>query len=339
LSNSALYPSTGIDAMNNKIEHKLVVVSGTSNGHEFPLSMGRTTIGSATSNDVLLADQNVSGFHAEVRIENDAWYISDFNSEKGTFLNGKRVTNETQLTAGDRIRIGSTNTVFIPLNAILVKKNIGIKDSTSVSKTSVFRKHKKRFLALSAIVLVLCAIKMVPTSDRERNAENGQVANSSLSLPQATAASVEKHVSSSNVAGNNKTGAKNEGTVGANGEQDPSHKKSGPHDKIADVNLKIAEKFSAYQLWNEALEHYKRVSEKSSDHPVLSEQIAKMQFEIGNKAAFRQGIALIKLGRYEKGISILKNIPEKSYYFPEAAQEIDKANIQMTNALKRKHLK
>lgn len=321
--------------MSTKIDNKLVVVSGTCDGREFSLLEGRTTIGSAPTNDVVLEDKDASGFHAEVRLDNGAWYITDFNSEKGTFLNGERLRNETRLKPGDRIRIGSTNTVFVPLDAIMVKENIGIKDSKIASKTTAFGLRKKRLLALSVIILVLCAIRMIPTNKGDGEADNGRVEDSSFSLPQATAASGEKHMTSSSITRKKENDAKNEGAVGANAGQGPNYKGSGPQDKIAAVTMKIAEKFAAFRLWNEALEHYCKVKEKSPGYPGLKGQIARMNFEIGNKAKFGQGTALIKQGRYEQGIAILKDLPEKSCYYPDAAQEIDNAEKLMTKALKR----
>jgi pSer/pThr/pTyr-binding forkhead associated (FHA) protein len=333
LNNQAFSTQTGGNPIANQIENKLAVVSETGYGHEFPLFKGRTTIGRASTNDVVLQDMDVSGFHAEIRSENEAWTIVDFKSEKGTFLNEKRVTHATRLNAGDRIKFGSTSTVFIPLDIILVRESIGTKDAKDGSKTSVLGKHKKRLISTCAIVLLLCAIKIATNIGGNREAENRQVADSSVSQPQATSAG--KHVSSSAPVRSKETSSKNGESVKANARQNPMHKKSAPLDKIASVNYKIASTFANYQLWNEALEHYRRVSGKRADYPGLSGQIDKMQFEIGNKTAFEKGMALIESGRYEQGAAILETIGEKSHYYPKSMQEIEKAAKYMTKARKK----
>lgn len=331
MSNLACYPNSISNQMDNKIENKLVVVSGPEHGQEFVLSQGRTTIGSASHNDVMLADTDVSGFHAEIRIENDAYFISDFNSETGTFINGERVTSEVQVTAGDEIQIGSTRTVFIPRNAIFIRDSQVREDSDGDPKIDAFKKHKKWLFTGCAVVLMLCAMKIMLANDDRPSTDKKPVASNVSSSGQATGTTNGEKTSFSVGARTEGARLNNGAAVAARDRQSPISQMSGPLDKIATVNFEIANKFASYQLWKAALDHYRSVAEKNPGYPKLSEKIEGMRFEINNQIAFQQGQSLLRLGRYEKGIALLENIKEKSYYYPKAMQEIVEAEKTRKN--------
>jgi len=65
-----------------------------------------TTIGRDAQNDVVINDESVSTFHAEIRLENGAHLLRDAGSTNGIRVNGDRVT-EAQLNDGDLLRFGS----------------------------------------------------------------------------------------------------------------------------------------------------------------------------------------------------------------------------------------
>jgi pSer/pThr/pTyr-binding forkhead associated (FHA) protein len=48
-------------------------------------------------NNIVLTDDGVSPFHAEIRVEGDQVFISDTGSTNGTFVNGKRIQRRTEL--------------------------------------------------------------------------------------------------------------------------------------------------------------------------------------------------------------------------------------------------
>ncbi|MBN2126100.1 MAG: Flp pilus assembly complex ATPase component TadA [Deltaproteobacteria bacterium] len=65
-----------------------------------------TKIGRLSENDVVLADDRVSRYHAEIiRQPNDEYLIQDLNSSNGTLVGGRKVSNK-KLKEGDRIDIG-----------------------------------------------------------------------------------------------------------------------------------------------------------------------------------------------------------------------------------------
>jgi hypothetical protein len=69
------------------------------------------TIGRLSGNDVVLSDPNVSRRHAELRLNNGQWVLSDLGSTNGTLVNGK-LAHEQRLSDGDRLSFGSSELIF-----------------------------------------------------------------------------------------------------------------------------------------------------------------------------------------------------------------------------------
>ncbi len=76
--------------------------------HAVPLSDVPRTIGRGPANDVVLTDDTVSWHHAQVWLEDGEPWLRDLGSRNGTWRNDQRVTGSTQLTIGDRVRIGTS---------------------------------------------------------------------------------------------------------------------------------------------------------------------------------------------------------------------------------------
>lgn len=68
------------------------------------LTATRITIGRDQSNDLVLPDQGVSGFHAEIHGEGGRAFLVDLGSTNGTFVNGRKITGRQELKAWDTVR-------------------------------------------------------------------------------------------------------------------------------------------------------------------------------------------------------------------------------------------
>ncbi|SIR94912.1 FHA domain-containing protein [Aquipseudomonas alcaligenes] len=66
----------------------------------------RFTLGQDKRNNLVLTDVGISAFHAEIRQDNGLYYISDCDSELGTFVNDERIASRYQLRSGDCLRLG-----------------------------------------------------------------------------------------------------------------------------------------------------------------------------------------------------------------------------------------
>jgi class 3 adenylate cyclase len=84
----------------------------TSDGGRVELR-GTCTIGRHPVNQVVLADVRVSRRHALIQPQGeDEWWVVDFGSANGTWLNGQRIAHPTRLRAGDEIHIAGQRLVF-----------------------------------------------------------------------------------------------------------------------------------------------------------------------------------------------------------------------------------
>jgi ABC-type multidrug transport system ATPase subunit/pSer/pThr/pTyr-binding forkhead associated (FHA) protein len=91
------------------------------------LSCDSLIVGRATDIDLVLSHPEVSRRHCRIVREGDVWTIEDLGSQRGTILNGNRISGRTPLKAGDQIQLGPV---------ILGFKNETIASST-VSEPSI----------------------------------------------------------------------------------------------------------------------------------------------------------------------------------------------------------
>lgn len=81
-------------------------------GNRLPVR-GSCSLGRSASNQVAVPDQTVSRRHAVIQAQGEQEYwLVDFGSSNGTYLNGQRIARPTRLSDGDALRIGGVQYVF-----------------------------------------------------------------------------------------------------------------------------------------------------------------------------------------------------------------------------------
>ncbi len=101
----------------------VVANSGANHGEVFEISSSITHIGRGEHNDVVLADDSVSDSHAKIQRKDNRWILMDLDSTNGTYVDGGRLTGETELRGDTDVRFGGAKLVFKP--ARLVKTPSG----------------------------------------------------------------------------------------------------------------------------------------------------------------------------------------------------------------------
>ena len=93
---------------------QLRAMLGVDMGRDFPVSTNVTRLGRHPDNDVVLRDEAVSRFHAEITCVRGEFNIRDLGSSSGTLVNYVYVqaTDRTSVKDGDRIRMGMTELLF-----------------------------------------------------------------------------------------------------------------------------------------------------------------------------------------------------------------------------------
>ncbi|GAB4574171.1 MAG: hypothetical protein Kow0077_19350 [Anaerolineae bacterium] len=67
----------------------------------------RLTIGRNRDNDIVIPEDEVSGYHCQIMRDGDALFLEDLNSTNGTFANGGQVRGRFRLSVGDIVTVGS----------------------------------------------------------------------------------------------------------------------------------------------------------------------------------------------------------------------------------------
>jgi pSer/pThr/pTyr-binding forkhead associated (FHA) protein len=84
----------------------LWVTEGPRRGKFYPIRHG-TKIGRREGN-LILDDPKVSGLHAKFTMEGEDFYIWDFGSANGTYVNGKKIREAVLLEENDLVKIGDS---------------------------------------------------------------------------------------------------------------------------------------------------------------------------------------------------------------------------------------
>lgn len=89
-----------------------IEVRGPLGARLIELTADRSTVGRASTNDVVVIDPSVSRLHAVVERYPTGFCLRDLGSANGTFVNGERVIGEVRLRTGDEIRLGNGRVTF-----------------------------------------------------------------------------------------------------------------------------------------------------------------------------------------------------------------------------------
>lgn len=108
-----------------------------------PLDKSVFTIGRKAENDLQLLSDTVSRQHAEIVFENDAFYLVDIGSKRGSFVNDQRI-QRCALQHQDRIRIGGDEDQQIVFLDNSVERASAIFDSSPNLTLSLAAKERAR---------------------------------------------------------------------------------------------------------------------------------------------------------------------------------------------------
>ena len=102
-------PTGPVFELSQNITPKLIVSRSPSlpSDAEYPLEAGMT-LGRSRSSGIPVSDQFASHMHARVFPRGHFYFIEDLGSTNGTFVNGRRIDEQTQIKVHDEIRLGET---------------------------------------------------------------------------------------------------------------------------------------------------------------------------------------------------------------------------------------
>jgi len=87
------------------LETQISILSGLPPRSEI-LSGEHLVVGRAAEVDLVLSHPEVSRRHCRILLEGGNWFVEDLGSQRGTAVNGNRISGRTSLKSGDQIQIG-----------------------------------------------------------------------------------------------------------------------------------------------------------------------------------------------------------------------------------------
>jgi predicted component of type VI protein secretion system len=85
---------------------KLIVLAGAKEGTEIPLKKDKFVIGRSRECTLRAGSDAISRHHCLILRTADGYTIRDLGSRNGTYVNGERITAETELKQDDTVRVG-----------------------------------------------------------------------------------------------------------------------------------------------------------------------------------------------------------------------------------------
>jgi len=281
--------------------HKFVIVSKADFGKEYLLDQMNISIGRSSDNYIQLNDHLLSSSHATIRIEDDHCFIKDLKSMNGTLVNEIPITGEVMLKKGDEIKIGSIILKFISKDMVFSKDDLKLKVQIKEQQTKT-KKLIKILLPVCAVLILFIIIQSFKSLDEKQKR-----------VPESNTEMKIEPISTENTGKDIKTVA------------EKKIDKKQLDEKILEIYFNTANEFFENRLWEQAVNKYNEVLLLNPEYPGVKERISKAETEISNQTIMRKGLALVSSRKYTKGISVLRQVPEKSVYHNEVLIEIQAA--------------
>lgn len=119
--------------------------------------MQTLNIGRENVNDIVINDSKVSRRHLLIICENGIYTIKDLGSTNGTYVNGHRINDVTQITSNDIVKIGNT--------VLDWERYFQLKEKKSSKKKSIW------IFALATSIILIVAISSVFITRKDKAVE------------------------------------------------------------------------------------------------------------------------------------------------------------------------
>lgn len=153
----------------------LIGMSGDVKGKSYPIEGDKLTIGRSGDNVISINNATVSGHHAEIAREGDAYLLRDLGSTNGTRVNAREV-KEANLRPKDLVQVGSVEFLFNSENmsfedaqAVFTKTEVLVSDGpaarpesfNNISPFGARRRENQTMWSTVLIVLGIVALAVV----------------------------------------------------------------------------------------------------------------------------------------------------------------------------------
>jgi pSer/pThr/pTyr-binding forkhead associated (FHA) protein len=98
----------GLPGIRSPVGRLIWVDEETQEEREYAISEVERYVGRVSTNDVVIADSQVSTRHCRIVPRGEAFWLEDLGSRNGTYANGVRIEEPRKLENEDLIKIGTT---------------------------------------------------------------------------------------------------------------------------------------------------------------------------------------------------------------------------------------
>ena len=105
-------PRTAEAAVRSRLVPSLYVIKGQDRGRSSTSTRAHLAWSRRRRTRSALHDTEVSRRHAELRYDGSVCIVVDLDSSNGTYVNGRRVEDEQQLSSSDQVQVGGTLMLF-----------------------------------------------------------------------------------------------------------------------------------------------------------------------------------------------------------------------------------
>jgi pSer/pThr/pTyr-binding forkhead associated (FHA) protein len=107
-------------------KYTLAIRTGPQEGTVFDLDKETVILGRDVTNDIVLADAEVSRRHSRLTLSPQGYVLEDLGSTNGTFVNGERLTGPHLLTPGDQLGLSQKLVISFELGAEAVAQTVAV---------------------------------------------------------------------------------------------------------------------------------------------------------------------------------------------------------------------
>lgn len=100
-----------------------------------PLRKRVTSLGRQLENDVVIHEDYLSRFHAEIVYEHGVYVLYDKESTSGTYVNSRKI-DRCVLNSGDLISLANVSMMFVDNNPKIARKSLGTTQSLHYGTSS-----------------------------------------------------------------------------------------------------------------------------------------------------------------------------------------------------------
>jgi pSer/pThr/pTyr-binding forkhead associated (FHA) protein len=107
-------------------KYALAIRTGPQEGTVFDLEKETVILGRDVTNDIVLADAEVSRRHSRLSLSPQGYVLEDLGSTNGTFVNGERLTGPHLLIPGDQIGVSQKLVISFELGTEAAAETVAV---------------------------------------------------------------------------------------------------------------------------------------------------------------------------------------------------------------------